>query len=85
MTVNCLHEYVAAYPERECERRILGSHHEGEPVEVPAPALDGPQVLGLQAAVRPAAVDEAIIERLGDEVALAGVNHRGEAKIIRRR
>ncbi len=56
------------YPDRESERQVLSIHRNREPVDDLRPAIDTPQVLKLQQAVREVAVDESISEYLLDLV-----------------
>lgn len=56
------------YPARADELRVLASHRDGEPVDTLQPALDGPQLVKLQAAVRHVQVDSALHEYILDLV-----------------
>ncbi len=48
------------YPSREVELQVLLNHRDGEPVDTLQPAIDGREVIELQAAVRKVAVDAAL-------------------------
>lgn len=56
------------YPERGCEREILTSHRQGEPVDRLRPVLSGEQILSLQAAAREVKVDPSVSDYLLDLV-----------------